>query len=120
MAGCKGTYRDELEFERDLVHVLADEKGWRDGVLHNPSEADLIRNWADILFQNDANRGRTRLNGVPLSDGEIAQLVEQVHRVAFSPAEASRFINCRTVSITRDNPEDRENIGREISLSIYD
>ena len=38
--------------------------------LKNYSEEDLLRNWADILFEN--NRDIDRLNDYPLTNGEDA------------------------------------------------
>jgi len=58
------TFTSEADFEVALINELKN-KGWEDKVLKTPSEADLLQNWADILFQN--NRGIDRLNDVPLS-----------------------------------------------------
>ena len=48
------TFQKEADFEEALIKVLAD-KGWEKEVIKNPTEQDLIRNWAKILFDN--NRG---------------------------------------------------------------
>ena len=53
------TFQKEADFEEALIKVLAD-KGWEKEVIKNPTEQDLIRNWAKILFDN--NRGIDRLN----------------------------------------------------------
>ena len=43
-------YSDELAFEHDLVETLT-HKGWSSEILKNPTEKDLIDNWANILFE---------------------------------------------------------------------
>lgn len=43
-------YNDELKFEADFVRSLQ-ENGWTDGILKNPTEKDLMDNWAKILFE---------------------------------------------------------------------
>ena len=48
-------FSKEADFEQALIDLLKT-KGWEDRVLKNYSEAELIRNWADILFEN--NRGK--------------------------------------------------------------
>ena len=67
------TFRYESEFEEALIKVLS-EKGWEHEVLKNPTEQDLIDNWAKILYDN--NRGIDRLNDHPLTDGEMQQIIE--------------------------------------------
>lgn len=59
------TFQKEADFEEALIKVLAD-KGWEKEVIKNPTEQDLIRNWAKILYDN--NRGIDRLNNYPLND----------------------------------------------------
>ena len=106
----------ESDFELAVIQALQ-ERGWKDGLLKNPSEADLIQNWARILYEN--NRGIDRLNDYPLTDGEMAQVVEQVKTLR-TPLNLNGFINGKTVTITRDNPEDKAHLGKEVSLKIYD
>ena len=110
------TFTSEAAFETALIEELKN-RGWEDGVLTNPTEADLLQNWADILFQN--NRDIDRLNDVPLSDTEMQQIVEQIRELK-TPLKLSGFINGKTVAITRDNPADPLHLGKEISLKIYD
>ena len=111
-------YEKESEFEEAVIAVLK-QHGWDDagGVLEYPSETDLIRNWADILYQN--NSDIDRLNGQPLTDGEMAQIIEQVETLK-SPLALNGFINGKTVAIKRDNPDDALHFGKEVSLKIYD
>lgn len=109
-------YKDELLFEKDFVTALT-EHGWSKDIIKNPTEEDLIRNWANILFNN--NKGIDRLNGQPLTDGEMAQLIEQINR-AKTPFQLNKFINGKTVTIKRDNPLDTLHYGKEVSLFIYD
>ena len=111
-----GTFSNELEFEKALIKMLFT-KGWEDTVLKNATEQDLIDNWADILFDN--NRSRDRLNNYPLTSGEMGQIIEQIATLR-TPLKLNSFINGKTVSIKRDNPQDTDHFGKEISLKIYD
>ena len=61
-------FRSEAEFEEALVALLSD-KGWEKNVIKHPTEKDLMRNWADILFEN--NRGIDRLNNYDKFPGFI-------------------------------------------------
>lgn len=110
------TFANELEFEKALISVLGD-KGWEKEVLKNPTEEMLLQNWADILFQN--NKGIDRLNDVELTSSEMQQIIEQINTLK-TPLKLNGFINGKTVSITRDNPNDTLHFGKEISLKIYD
>lgn len=109
-------FNKEADFEQALIELLKT-KGWEDNVLKNYSEADLIRNWADILFEN--NRGIDRLNDYPLTDGEMGQIIEQIE-VLKTPLRLNGFINGGSVAITRDNPDDKAHFGKEVSLKIYE
>ena len=55
----------ESDFEEAVIGVLV-ERGWEPEVIRHPTEADLLKNWADILFNN--NRQRNCLNECPLRD----------------------------------------------------
>jgi type I restriction enzyme R subunit len=110
------TFTTESAFETALINELKN-KGWEDKVLKNPTEADLLKNWAAILFQN--NRDIDRLNDVPLTDTEMQQIMEQIRDLK-TPLKLNGFINGKTVAITRDNPNDPLHLGKEISLKIYD
>jgi type I restriction enzyme R subunit len=110
------TFTKEAEFEQALILALS-KKGWEKEVIKNPTEADLLRNWANILYEN--NRSIDRLNDTPLTDGEMQQIIEQITELR-TPLKLNGFINGKTVSITRDNPDDKLHFGKEISLKIYD
>lgn len=110
------TFAREADFEEALIKILS-EKGWEKEVLKNYTEEQLIRNWADILFEN--NRGIDRLNDYPLTDGEMQQIIEQIRELK-TPLKLNEFINGKSVAITRDNPDDELHFGKEISLKIYD
>lgn len=109
-------FNDELEFEKALVTVLSG-YGWEKDILKNPTERELIDNWARILFEN--NRGVDRLGDHPLSDGEMGQIIEQINALR-TPLKLNGLINGKTVSITRDNPDDHRHFGKEVSLKVYD
>jgi len=110
------TFTKESEFEAALIHALT-KKGWENEVLKNPTEAFLLKNWANILFDN--NRDVDRLNNTPLTDGEMQQILEQITTLR-TPLKLNGFINGKTVAIKRDNPDDNLHFGKEISLKIYD
>lgn len=82
-----------------------------------PTEEDLIQNWANILFDN--NQSIDRLNGCPLTSGEMQQIMEQIKTLR-TPLMLNKFINGKTISITRDNVDDKLHFGKEVSLKIYD
>lgn len=110
------TFTTEAEFEEALILALS-KKGWEKEVLKRPTEKDLLQNWANILFEN--NRSIDRLNDHPLTDGEMQQILEQINDLR-TPLKLNGFINGKTVSITRDNPDDKLHQGKEVSLKIYD
>ncbi|MFY0608525.1 MAG: HsdR family type I site-specific deoxyribonuclease [Cyclobacteriaceae bacterium] len=109
-------FKTEAEFESALIHTLTN-KGWEKEILKNPTEEDLMQNWADILFAN--NRSINRLNDVPLTKGEMQQILEQINNLK-TPLRLNGFINGKTVTITRENEIDKLHFGKEISLKIYD
>lgn len=109
-------FSKEAEFEAALIKMLGT-KGWEKQVIKYPTEQDLIKNWAEILFHN--NREIDRLNDVPMSETEMQQVLEQVMALR-TPVKISGFINGGTISIRRDNPLDQLHYGKEISLKIYD
>ena len=43
------TFNKESEFELALINVLKT-KGWEENVIKYPTEKDLIKNWANILY----------------------------------------------------------------------
>lgn len=110
------SFNNELAFESALINLLF-EKGWEKNVLKNKTEKELLQNWADILFEN--NRGIDRLNDYPLTVGEMQQIIEQITALR-TPLKLNGFINGKTISITRDNPDDKLHFGKEVSLKIYD
>ena len=112
------TFTSEAAFEESVIENLK-RCGWGDaeGVIRHPTEQDLIDNWARILFNN--NQERDRLNGYPLTSGEMRQIMEQIADLR-TPQRLNAFINGKTVSIIRDNPEDKLHLGKMVSMRIYD
>ncbi|EPU8563562.1 type I restriction endonuclease subunit R [Yersinia enterocolitica] len=110
------TFKTEAQFEQAFIDVLT-HKGWETEILRNKTEADLLQNWASILFEN--NRQRDRLNDVPLTDTEMQQIIEQIKELK-TPLKLNSLINGKTVAIKRDNPADTLHMGKEVSLKIYD
>lgn len=109
-------FAEEKDFEKALIELLST-KGWEKDVLRFPTEEDLIQNWANILFEN--NREKDRLNDYRLTRTEMQQLIEQIIALK-TPFKLNEFINGKTVSIVRDNPDDKLHFGKEVSLKIYD
>lgn len=109
-------FNKESDFEEALIKILS-EKGWEKEVLKNYSEQELLQNWANILFEN--NRDIDRLNDYPLTDGEMQQILEQIKNLR-TPLKLNGFINGKSVSVIRDNPDDKLHFGKEVSLKIYD
>lgn len=110
-------YTKESDFEAAFINELR-QRGWGEQeVIKCPSEADLLANWKQILFEN--NRGKDRLNEVPLTDSEMQQVMEQIVALR-TPLKLNGFINGKTVAITRDNPADTLHFGKEVSLKVYD
>ena len=68
-------------------------------------------------FEN--NRDIDRLGDYPLIQEEMEDLLEQIRRLR-TPLKLDGFINGKTVSITRKNPDDTLHYGKEVSLKIYD
>ena len=110
------TFKTEAHFEQAFVEVLT-HKGWEAEILKHKTEAELLHNWADILFEN--NKQQDRLNDVPLTDTEMLQIIEQIKELR-TPLKLNGFINGKTVAIKRDNPADKLHYGKEISLKIFD
>ena len=102
-------YNDELKFESDLVKALQ-ENGWTDGVLKNPTEKDLLDNWAKILFEN--NRQKDRLSDYPLTDTEIQQILDKIN-------EMDKKIQKTKINMDFNTFESKLNIGLLISYSLW-
>ena len=105
----------ELAFEQALCDTLL-QHGWNE-VMNRPTEEELVKNWADIIY--DMNRGRDVLGNYPLTSSEMQQVMEQVN-ICGSPYKVNRLINGKQVCIKRDNPEDTNNFGKEVYLKIFD
>jgi len=110
------TFKTEAQFEQAFVEVLT-HKGWESEILKHKTEAELLQNWATILFEN--NSQRDRLNDVPLTNSEMQQIIEQIKELK-TPLKLNGLINGKTVAIKRDNPADKLHVGKEVSLKIYD
>lgn len=105
----------ELAFEEALTHHLLDH-GWNE-VIKNPTEEELVRNWANIIYDN--NREIDKLGNYPLTASEMQQVMDTVNMKS-SPYEMNRFINGKEVCIKRDNEADTNNFGKQVYLKIFD
>lgn len=111
------SFEREADFEEAIIKMLTDSCGWESTVLKYKTEKELIQNWANILYEN--NRSIDRLNDYPLTDGEMQQIIEQIGNLK-TPLKLNGFINGKSVTIKRDNPDDKVHFGKEVSLKIYD
>ena len=109
-------FTKEADFEDAVVHLLA-ERGWKAETLDRPTESDLIKNWKERLFAR--NRDKNALNGCPLTDTEMQQILDHIATLR-TPVKLNDFINGKSVTIRRDNPADKLNCGKDVSLIIYD
>lgn len=119
------TFTTERAFEDAVITALR-QKGWDDKhlgtkgfttVLESPTHADLVANFAAILYEN--NKQRDRLNGQPLTATEMQQILTKIARLN-SPVALNKFINGKTITITRDNECDCEHLGQTVALKLYD
>ena len=105
----------ELAFEEALTEHLL-HHGWNE-VIKNPTEEELVQNWANILYDN--NRGIDKLGNYPLTPSEMQQVIDQVN-MCDSPYAVNKLINGQQISIKRDNKADTNNYGKEVYLKIFD
>ena len=91
-------FDDELKFEKALVDLLRTECGWEKEIIKYPTEEDLIKNWANILFEN--NKEKYILNNCPLTESEMYQIITQVSALK-NPVALNKFIN--GISLNRLN-----------------
>lgn len=110
------TFDKESEFEKALCEVLM-QHGWETEVLMHPTEEELVENWAKIIYH--MNREQEKLGSYPLTVSEMQQIIDQVN-MWHTPYEINKRINGRQILIKRDNPEDKQNYGKEIYLKIFD
>ncbi len=108
-------FTKEIEFEKALTEHLLNH-GWNE-VIMNPTEEDLVKNWAQILFDN--NREIDKLGKYPLTNSEMQQVIDAVN-MCDSPYQVNAFINGEQVCIKRDNEQDTNNYGKEVYLKIFD
>lgn len=111
-------YTLEADFEKEVVAKL-NACGWTGGsnypfVLKYPTEAELIQNWANIIFEHN----RKELNNVPLNQDEIDKLLLKIR--GKTPCEINRIINSKLIDLVRSNKEDTENYNKTVYLEIYD
>lgn len=115
MANNIQSFIKELAFEEALTEHLL-HHGWNE-VIKNPTEEQLVQNWANILYDN--NRGIDKLGNYPLTQSEMQQVIDQVN-LCDSPYAVNKLINGQQISIKRDNEADTNNYGKEVYLKIFD
>lgn len=109
-------FNREIDFENALIDQLG-QRGWEQQILNQPSEEELIRNWAEIIYHN--NNMIDRLNNAPLTDGEMRQILAKIEELR-TPIALNEFINHGYVSIRRDNPNDQLHYTTDVTLKIFD
>ena len=110
------SFSSEQDFEEALTQHLT-RYGWEENILKNPTEEDLIKNWANIIYGN--NRDVNRLGNYPLTPTEMKQIIEKVN-AARTPYAINKLINQRLIDITRDNKDDVQNFNKNVYLKIFD
>lgn len=110
------SFKDETQFEDAIIKQLFD-YGWEKDVLKYKTEKELIKNWADIIFEN--NRGIDNLGNYPLTESEMQQIIDNVNALR-TPFKLNGFIQGKETSIVRDNPDDIEHKGKEVTIKLYD
>ena len=109
-------FSKELDFEEALAKLLT-QYGWEPQILKNPTEADLVKNWAAIIYNN--NRGVNQLNNSPLTPTEMEQVIQKVN-ICRNPYERNKLINGKMIQIVRDNADDKLNCGKPVYLKLFD
>lgn len=109
-------FNKELDFEKAIAELLP-QHGWEPQIINNPTEENLIKNWAAIIYNN--NREVNLLGDFPLTDSEMQQIIAQVDALP-NPYKVNEFINGGFVKIQRDNENDKINYGKEVYLKIFD
>lgn len=109
-------FNKELDFEKAIAELLP-QHGWEPQIINNPTEENLIKNWAAIIYNN--NREVNLLGDFPLTDSEMQQIITQVDALP-NPYKVNEFINGGFVKIKRDNENDKINFGKEVYLKIFD
>ena len=106
-------FTKEADFEKAFVELLQ-QHGWEDNVMLYPSEEDLVKNWAAILYNN--NRDINRLGDFPLTDSEMQQIITKVDalKIPMRPTSSSTgntSPSCATTKTTKSISE-RKSISR--------
>lgn len=109
------TFSREQDFELALIDMLT-QKGWEKQVIYQPTEQDLLQNWARIIFDN--NNTIDRLNDAPLTETEMQQIIEQINTLR-TPQLLNGYINSKTTGIRRDNPADTLHYGKEVTVKLF-
>ena len=82
-------FNKELDFEKAIAELLP-QHGWEPQIINNPTEENLIKNWAAIIYNN--NREVNLLGDFPLTDSEMQQIIAQVDALP-NPYKVNEFIN---------------------------
>ena len=83
------TFDKEQDFENAFIALLKN-CGWEKEIIKYPTETELIKNWANILYNN--NRDIDKLGDYPLTDTEMDQIIEKITSLR-TPFALNSFIN---------------------------
>ena len=65
MANETNTFTVEELFEQSLAELLINH-GWEKEIIMNPTEEDLVKNWADIIYNNNlCNENKLSVDFIP-------------------------------------------------------
>ena len=110
------SFENEGKFEEALIKRLHDYR-WEENVLRYKTEKELIKNWAEIIYEN--NRGIDNLGNYPLTETEMQQIIDNINALR-TPFMLNSFILGKETSIKRDNPDDTAHLGQEVRIKLYD
>ncbi|AXE60871.1 type I restriction-modification system, restriction subunit R [[Mycoplasma] phocae] len=92
-------FKDESEFEEYIINALI-KHGWSSEVLNYPNEAELIKNWRNIINQSNVDI----IKDEKLTDNEMNQIMDKVISIN-SPYFANKLINDESIQLRRDSGE---------------
>ena len=111
----------ESQFEQALVDLLP-HHGWEKEVIVQPTEEDLIQNWAKILFDN--NRDINKLGNYPLTASEFAKAhrYRKVCLLGTLPTMNGTFFQqsfeSKGIEVITPDAAEKEYIGRKIETEL--
>lgn len=107
-------FRNEAEFEECIINELIS-LGWEYSEnLKNATEEDLLENWLNTLFEINKNE----LNNFKFNNNEITQITNKINSLK-TPINVNTFLNEQMFYIKRDNKNDVQKYGKQVSLKLF-